>query len=139
METYMNHTYEVKVVEGKFDFYLFFNQVERFGRNLSLSLKEINALRLLTEEVVVNHLMKHSNNITLTIIYRRPMDDDLADSIEEKDIKVMFDYDGERYNLFSADDVDDLSFILIKCLTQSEVFYYDEQNHLAIEMRQEKI
>lgn len=46
LETYMNHTYEVKVVEGKFDFYLFFNQVERFGRNLSLSLKEPESVKL---------------------------------------------------------------------------------------------
>ena len=138
METYMNHTYEVNVIDGKFDFYLFFSEVEKFGRKLSLSLKEINALRLLTEEVVVNHLMKHSKNICLTIIYRRPMDDELAESTVEKDIRVLFDYDGDRYNLFSADDIDEISFTLIKCLTKSEVFYYDKKNHLTIEMRQEK-
>lgn len=111
-----NNTYKVNIEHGKFDFHVFFENCENYCRRKGMSVKEIRAIQLLIEEVIVNHLLKYSEDISFEIT-----------CIDEKryaDIK--FTYIGDEYNMFEREDQKDLSMVLINCLTGDFTYEYHE-------------
>ncbi len=116
---------EVHIREGKFDFSEFFDRCDAYGRSRRLGVKEINMIQLMIEEVIVNHILKHASLIEFTIDCEK----------NSKDVHLDFTYDGAPYNLYTAEREDELSLVIIKCLTRKCIYKYREQNLLEIWMQ----
>lgn len=119
--------YKLSIIEGKFDFHLFYVECEEFCRHRGLDLKKIRSVQLLIEEVVINHLLLHTQNIEFSII-----------CLDNHEARIDFIYDGEKYNLFEVADEKELSFVLIKCLTGEYRYHYDQVNQLSIHVKEPK-
>ncbi len=120
-----NSSIKYNIINGQFDFSDFFDTCDRYGRSKRLSVKEINMIQLMIEEIVVNHLLKHTGNIRFEITCPK----------DGKDVEILLDYEGDAYNLYTADEKNMLSRTIILCLTQRSVYSYDSMNHLSIVMQ----
>lgn len=118
-------TLTVQIKDKNFDFSDFFDQCDQYGRSRRLGVKEINMIQLMIEEVVVNHLLKHANDVEFTISC-------IKDSSQ---VEVSFTYDGRAYNLYTEEPADSLSIVIIKCLTRKCIHEYDRENRLYILMQ----
>lgn len=120
-----NSSIKYNIINGQFDFSDFFDTCDRYGRSKRLSVKEINMIQLMIEEVIVNHILKHASLIEFTIDCEK----------NSKDVHLDFTYDGAPYNLYTAEREDELSLVIIKCLTRKCIYKYREQNLLEIWMQ----
>lgn len=121
----LGDTYITNIEYGNFNFHAFFEEAEEFCRRRGMVLKEIRAIQLLVEEVVVNHLLKHTDSMNFEI----------RCNAEERYADIRFEYVGEQYNLFEAEEPKDISVVLIRCLTkeyQYEFHESDQKNEMLI-------
>lgn len=121
----IGETLIVKIIDGDFDFSDFFDACDKYGRSRRLAVKQINMIQLMIEEVVVNHLLKHARNLAFEISCPK----------DTTDVRIELRYDGERYNLYTAEPGESLSIVIIKCLTKRAVYKYKEGNSLDIDMQ----
>ncbi|HKM22698.1 MAG TPA: hypothetical protein VJZ01_11750 [Lachnospiraceae bacterium] len=112
-------TYNIEINDGNFDFHAFFDDCEEFCRGKGMAIKEIRAIQLLIEEVVVNHLMKHTEqmNFEITCVGDRHYAD------------IRFEYMGDSYDIFDDEDAKDLSVVLIRCLTDEYTYEFNDAEH----------
>lgn len=120
-----NEKLMIQIRDGKFDFSDFFDQCDKFGRSRRLSVKEINMIQLMIEEVVVNHLLKHSGEVDFTITCVK----------DSRDVEINFSYGGAFYNLYTAKLQESLSLVIIKCLTKKCIHSFHDKNELYIQMQ----
>lgn len=109
----------INIEYGDFDFHAFFEDCEEFCRRRGMALKEIRAIQLLIEEVVVNHLLMHTDHMYFEITC----------SGEKHYTDIRFEYVGEPYNLYETEEPKDLSVVLIKCLTDEYTYEFNEAEH----------
>lgn len=120
-----NDVLKVHIINGEFDFTEFFDECDKYGRSKRLSVKEINMVQLMIEETVVNHIMKHAADIHFSIICKK----------DSGKVQIDYVYDGEPYNLYTAERQDSLSLVIIKCLTKRCVYRHDGYNQLSLVMQ----
>lgn len=117
-------TMEYKINSADFDLYRLNAQIEDFGKKHYLSVKKIKSIELLVEELVINSLLRHTQNILVQVGYFE---------VDNK-LEVSFEYDDEPFNPFDAETEDALSMLLVRQMTENIRYYYDEKNHLVIEL-----
>ncbi len=115
----------IEIRDGKFDFSDFFDECDRFGRSRRLGVKEINMVQLMIEEVVVNHLLNHSDEIEFTIACVK----------DSGNVEITFSYGGAFYNLYTSEPPESLSIVIIKCLTKKCVHSFHDRNELYVQMQ----
>jgi polar amino acid transport system ATP-binding protein len=115
--------YSIKSVD--FDIYELNSKINEFGRSNFLTAKQINNLQLIIEEVVINNILKKTPNIQIQISYFE-VDDKLI---------IGFEYDGEKFNPYESDDEDILSMLLVRQLTDSVQYSFDNSNILDISLK----
>lgn len=117
-------TMEYKINSVDFDLYRLNAQIEDFGKKHYLSVKKVKNIELLVEELVINSLLRHTQNILVQVGYFE---------VDNK-LEVSFEYDDEPFNPFDAETEDALSMLLVRQMTENIRYYYDEKNHLVIEL-----
>ncbi len=120
------HTMEYSIHSADFDFYELNGKVQEFGRYRFLTTKQINRLQLIIEEVVINNILKKTDDIEIRISYFE------VDGKSE----IRFVYGGEKYNPFETDEEDELSMLVIRRLTSEAKHRYDGKNILDISLKQ---
>jgi polar amino acid transport system ATP-binding protein len=115
--------YSIKTVD--FDIYELNSKINEFGRNNFLTAKQINNLQLIIEEVVINNILKKTQNIQIQISYFE-VDDKLV---------VTFEYGGEKFNPYESDDEDILSMLLVRQLTNDVQYSFNNTNILNISLK----
>jgi polar amino acid transport system ATP-binding protein len=118
------HTMEFQIHSEDFDIYALNGKIEEFGRNQFLTAKQINRLQLIIEEVVINSILKKTNDIEIQISYFE-VDNKLA---------IRFIYGGDSFNPFKTDDEDVLSMLVVKQLTSGARHEFKEKNILDIDL-----
>jgi polar amino acid transport system ATP-binding protein len=118
-------TLEYSIKTADFDIYELNSKINEFGRNNFLTAKQINNLQLIIEEVVINNILKKTQNIQIQISYFE-VDDKLV---------VGFEYGGERFNPYESDDEDILSMLLVRQLTSEVEYSFDNSNILDISLK----
>lgn len=124
----MLRTWEYTICSKNFDLYSMNTEIEEFGRIRLLSDRQIYTIQLLIEEIVVNHIIKKTQDIRILAEYYEA----------EGRIELSFDYGGEEYNPYNTDSEDILSMLLARQLTLSTDYIYGERNLLKIKLNDSK-
>lgn len=118
-------TWSYDIASADFDYYRMNTELEEFGRRQLLSQKQIMALQLVLEEVIVHLLMPHTQNIHI-----------LVGSGQERDVlEVSLSYGGESFNPFCESDKEmeaDLSRRIALGMIKTAEHHFDKENRLEI-------
>jgi polar amino acid transport system ATP-binding protein len=118
-------TLEYSIKSADFDIYELNSKINEFGRSNFLSVKQINSLQLIIEEVVINNILKKTQDIQIQIS---------SFEVDDK-LVVGFEYGGEKFNPYESDDEDILSMLLVRQLTANVKYSFDEKNILDINLK----
>lgn len=120
-------TMEYKISSADFDLYQLNAQIEEFGRKHYFSMKKIKNVELVVEELIENHMIHSTQNISLQIGCFE------ADNV----IELSFTYGGDSFNPYDTDREDVLSMLLVRQMTQNVRYEYKDKNFLVFEMKKD--
>jgi len=115
---------EYQINSADFDLYQLNALIEEFGRKHYLAGKTVKNIELMIEEMVIHSLLPYTQNILVQAGYFE---------VDNK-IEVSFEYDKESYDPFHAEKEDALSMLLVRQMTENIRHYYDDRNHLVMEL-----
>lgn len=112
---------ELKISSRDFDLYELNSKIEQFALDYRLSKKSLMNLELIIEEIVINSLLKHTEDIAIKIRYFET----------DKKIDLALTYGGESYDPFIADDEDFLSMLVVRQFTKDYQHRFEDKNYLT--------
>lgn len=115
-------TLEKNIRGGVFDMYGFNGEIGEFGRRQALSEKTVNTIQLITEELIINALLKKSDEIDIKINYS-----DLNGTLT-----MNIDYSGAEFNPFESGEYDEISREIVMSKTSRRGFSFDGKNRLEL-------
>lgn len=116
-------TWEYKIQSADFDIYEMNSGIELFARKQLLSHKQIFNIELIIEELLINQIIKHSQDVFIQIGYFEV----------DKKIEIKFTYTGVKFNPYDTEDEDLLSMLLARQLTANIRYSYDKVNTLSVD------
>jgi polar amino acid transport system ATP-binding protein len=116
---------EYSIKSADFDIYELNGRIREFGRSNYLSAKQINDLQLLAEEILLNSILKKTQEIQVQISYFE---------VDHK-LSIRFLYGGAEFNPYETDEEDILSMLLVRQLTAEVHHSFDGTNVLEIEVK----
>ncbi len=108
-------TMEYKISSVDFDLYQLNGRIEEFCRKHYFTEKKIKNIELVVEELVENHIIRHSTDILVQIGYFE------VDDV----IELSFVYGGESFNPLEEADEDDISILLVRKMTSEAHYTFD--------------
>lgn len=118
-------TMEYQIHSVDFDLYQMNAQIEMFAHRHHLDRLQTNNIELVIEELVLNSILKHSQNILVQVGYFE---------VDQR-IELNFTYDQEAFDPFNTEDEDVLSMLLVRQMTDHISHSYDGVNHLYMELQ----
>ncbi len=122
-------TMEYKIQSKDFDLYELNSKVSEFAKNNFISHSQLISIQLVLEELILNNILKHTENITIGLRYYE------ADASAELDIS----YGGEAYDPYENESEDVLSMLLVRQKTSDVSCYFDGVNHLIVKIENKQI
>ncbi|MEG2396891.1 MAG: amino acid ABC transporter ATP-binding protein, partial [Oscillospiraceae bacterium] len=117
-------TWNYVISSSDFDFYEMNSDIDEFGRKQYLSQKQITNIELIIEELVMNHIINYTTDISIEVGYFE---------VDDK-IQISFSYGGEQFDPFNTEKEDILSMLLVHQLTKNIQYEYGEKNTLIVEI-----
>ena len=117
-------TMEYKINSVDFDLYQLNARIEEFCRKHYFTEKKIKNIELVVEELVVNHIIRHSTDILVQVGYFE------VDNV----VEVSLVYGGDAFNPLDVAPEDDLSMLLVRKMTADAHHTYDTTNKLVLKM-----
>ncbi|MGN0483866.1 MAG: amino acid ABC transporter ATP-binding protein [Lachnospiraceae bacterium] len=117
-------TWEYHITSKDFDFYGMNAKLQEFGRIRFLSARQINRLQLLIEEIVLQHLIKKTQDIFVCVGYFE---------VDGK-LELNFEYGGEAYNPYDTEEENVLSMLLARQMTETTHYQYENKNFLQVNL-----
>ncbi len=118
-------THQIQIGSKKFDFLQMSTGIEEFCRKQMIAPKTANNLQLVIEELLVNHLLDHTNEIEIEI----------ALSGQDDSLVARFTYGGTAFNPMDAQQEDDFSLMIVKNLTRDIRHSFSEKNSLQVNIK----
>ena len=115
-------TLEYKIESADFDFYRLNAEIEEFGKKNFMNKKQINSIELIVEELIINHIIKSTQEITVQVGYFE------ADGC----IELTFTYAGKEFNPYDTEKEDILSMLLVRQMTSNVRHSYENKNILKV-------
>lgn len=118
-------TMEYTIHSKDFDLYELNARVAEFAKNNFMELHLCNGIQLVLEELIVNNIIRHTEDITIGLRFYE------VDRVAELDIH----YGGEKYNPFENEDEDILSMLVVRQMTTDVSYTFDTRNMLTLKMQ----
>ncbi len=114
--------YEIK--SRDFDLYDLNSTIEKFAKKYFMSLKQVRNIQLVSEELIMNFLIKNTPDIKLVLGFF-----EVDGSVEMK-----FTYGGAEYNPFKECNSDDISMMLVSKFITETKFEFNDLNSLVLKL-----
>lgn len=117
-------TFEYVINSKDFDLYELNSHIAQFAKNNYMDLRRLNIIQLILEELILNNLLSHTENISIGLRFYE------VDKTAELNIR----YGGEKYNPFENDNEDILSMLIVRQMTSDASYTYEESNNLSFKI-----
>ncbi|MGN0319936.1 MAG: ATP-binding cassette domain-containing protein, partial [Lachnospira sp.] len=118
-------TWEYSIHSVHFDLYEMNSSIEEFGRKQYLSARQINNIQLAIEELVINHILKLTHDITIQVGHFEV----------DNRIEMTFSYGGDKFNPYDTEKEELISMLLVRQITGNVQYSYsDGYNELKVEL-----
>ncbi len=116
-------SFEYEISSKDFDLYDLNSKIESFAKKYFMTQKQLQSLQLVFEEIIMNYLIKHTEDIRLSLSYFE------ADG----KLEIGAVYGGEKYDLFDTES-DKLSMMVINKFVSKKEHSFDSVNKLTLEL-----
>lgn len=122
-------TFEYAINSKDFDLYELNARVEEFAKNNFLQQSQLNDIQLVLEELILNNILTHTENISIGLRYYE------VDGNAELDIT----YGGEQYNPFENEDENVLSMLIVRQKTADVSYSYEDVNKISLKIENKQL
>lgn len=119
---------EYAITSKDFDLYELNARVQEFAKSHFMGQRQLSAILLVLEELILNNIIKHTENIDIGLRFFE------VDAVAE----LNFSYGGDKYNPFDSDDEDILSMLLVRQIAKDVVYSFDGGNSLTFKIENKK-
>lgn len=121
-------TLEYKITSRDFDLYEMNGKIEEFAKVNYMSQRQLNNIQLVLEELIVNNLIAHTEDISVGLRFYE------VDGVAELDLF----YGGGRHNPLDKDE-DSLSMLLVRRLTSDCSYSFEGTNSLTLRIKSDPV